>query len=129
MPMRTLLVVAMLLQSLALVGAAQPAAALVTSGGCSSAATCCCTGESGPDRCAPAGRAVVCMCNPSASDDGPKAPLPRDGTQRAPFLALSLTSIAVRLPEPPRYSLLPARASSPATAHNETQALLCVWRT
>ena len=129
MPMRSLLVVAMLLQSLALVGAAQPAATPVVSGACSSAATCCCTGRSGPDRCAPAGRAVVCMCGPSAPDNGPKAPLPRDGTQRAPFLALLLSSIAVKLPEPPRCSVLPAGVTSPATSHNEIQALLCVWRT
>ena len=129
MPMRSLLVVAMLLQSLALVGAAQPAATPVASGACSSAATCCCTGASGPDRCAPAGRAAVCMCGPSAPDDGPKAPLPRDGTQRAPFLALLLSSVAVKLPEPPRCSVLPAGVMSPATSHNETQALLCVWRT
>ena len=129
MPMRSLLVVAILLQSLALLVPAQPAAALVTSGGCSSAATCCCTGRSGPDRCAPVGRAAVCMCNPSAPDDGPKAPMPRDGTQRASFLALLLTSIAVKLPEPPRCSVLPARAPSPAASRNEIQALLCVWRT
>ncbi len=129
MPMRSLLVVAMLLQSLALFGPAQPAAALVTNGACSSAATCCCTGESGPDRCAATEQAAACMCGPGAPDDGPKAPMPREGTQRAPFLALLLTSIAVKLPEPPRRSVLPAGAPSPATSHNETQALLCVWRT
>ncbi len=129
MPMRCLLVVAMLLQSLALVGAARPAATPVVSGACSSAATCCCTGASGPDRCAPAGRAVVCMCGPSAPNDGPKAPLPRDGTQRAPFLALWLSSIAVKLPEPTWYAASPARTPRPVCSHNEIQALLCVWRT
>ncbi len=129
MPMRSLLVVAMLLQSLALFGPARPAAAPVVSGGCSSAATCCCTGASGPDRCVPAGRPAACMCGPSAPADGPDAPMPRDGTQRAPFLALLLTSIAVKLPEPPRRSVLPAGAPSPGTSHNEIQALLCVWRT
>ncbi len=129
MPMRTLLVVAMLLQSLALVGPAQRAAAPVASGACSSAATCCCTGRSGPDHCAPAGRAAVCMCGPSAPDDGPEAPLPRDGTQRAPFLALLLTSIVVKLPEPTRSVVTQARTPSPGNSHNEIQALLCVWRT
>ncbi len=129
MPMRTLLVVAMLLQSLALVGPAQRAAAPVASGACSSAATCCCTGRSGPDRCAPDGRAAVCMCGPNAPDDGPKAPLPRDGTQRAPFLALVLASITVVLPEPSRSAVTQPRTPSPGTSHNEIQALLCVWRT
>ena len=129
MPMRTLLVVAMLLQSLALVGPAQRAAAPVASGACSSAATCCCTGRSGPDRCAPVERAALCMCGPSAPDDGPEAPLPREGTQWAPFLALSVSSIAVKLPEPTRYALTQAGTPSPSTSHNEIQALLCVWRT
>jgi hypothetical protein len=129
MPMHRLLVVAMLLQSLALVGPAQPAAAPVASGACSSAATCCCTGETGPDRCAPDGQAVVCMCGPGVPDDGSKAPLPRDGTQRAPFLALVLSNITVVLPEPSRAVLRQPGTPSPVTTHNEIQALLCVWRT
>ncbi|TDJ59266.1 MAG: hypothetical protein E2O40_00285 [Planctomycetota bacterium] len=127
--MHRLLVIAMLLQSLALVGPAQPAAAPIPSGGCSSAATCCCTGSSGPDRCAPQGQTVVCMCGPSVPDDGPKAPLPRDGTQRAPFLALVLSSIAVVLPEPSRSAVTQPGTPSPGTSHHEIQALLCVWRT
>ena len=127
--MRTLLVVAMLLQSLALFGPVLPADAPAVSGGCSSAATCCCTGATGPDRCEPTEQVVACMCGPSAPVDGPAAPMPRDGTQRVPFLALWLTGIAVQLPEPTRYAVRPARAPSPATARNEIQALLCVWRT
>ena len=69
------------------------------------------------------------MCGPSAPDDVPAAPMPRDGTQRAPVLALLLTGITVELPEPIRCSVLPAMAANPATSRNEIQALLCVWRT
>ena len=69
------------------------------------------------------------MCGPSAPDDGPVAPMPRDGTQRAPFLALWLPSIVVKMPEPSRYAVPPARAPSPGASHNEIQALLCVWQT
>ena len=69
------------------------------------------------------------MCGPSAPADGPVAPMPRDGTQRVPFLALWLTSIVVKMPEPSRYAVPPVGAPSPGTSRNEIQALLCVWRT
>ena len=128
MRMRTVLVIAMLLQSLALAGPAHPAAAPMARGGCSSSATCCCTGESGPDRCAPVGRAIVCMCG-DASESRPAAPAPRQGKDRTPLLALPVTLLGTKLPNPVRYSLQPKPGRDSGASHNEIQALLCVWRT
>ena len=128
MRMRTLLVIAMLLQSLALAGLAHPAAAAMASGGCSSLDTCCCTGKSGPDRCAPMGRTMVCMCGDASEPTAP-APAPREGKDRTTLLALTVTVVGTTLPNPVRYALRPMRDPDTGASHNEIQALLCVWRT
>ena len=99
--MRALLVIALLLQSLAAVGPARIVDAPATGGSCNCVTACCCVGESASGYGTCEVPADVCMCDadPSLPARGPAAPPPRDGKELTPFLALSLTRIAVTLPD------------------------------
>ncbi len=102
MSMRVLIVIALLLQSLATVGPRAVDASAIDET-CSCATVCCCGDGSASDQCARE-PVAVCMCAPVLPERVPEAPPPRDGKQFAPFLALSLTGIAVTLPDPSRHA-------------------------
>ena len=121
-----LLVIAMLLQSLAPVGATRVVAAPAVGGACGCATVCCCGAGSGPDA-----MADVCMCkaDPVLPQRTPEAPLPGNGKKVTPFLALSLSGVVAQLPDLARHAWRPAAEPAPTASHNKVQALLCVWRT
>ena len=117
MNMRVLLVITLLLlQSVASIGVTRTVEAPASGGSCACGTSCCCG-------------VCTCQAGPDLPQRRPDAPPPRDGKEVAPFLALDQTGLEVRLVDPARHALRPKAEPAPTRSHNETQALLCVWRT
>lgn len=130
MLVRVLLIPLLLIQQLALPLAASgaPAASCAVPSCCEIVETTTCCGEViAEQRCGRTGG--ECRCE-AAPEDTPPAPAPRaPGEQNdAGPIFLVRTARALDLLAPVRAS---ARRAAPAIhrSHNETRALLCIWRT
>ena len=73
------------------------------------------------------GHECFCGVEPRDSEPAPEAPRPTDRNEIAPVL-VTLIGVVIDLPTPVRSQIPPASPAIVRT-HNETQALLCIWRT
>jgi len=93
---------------------------------------CCCCGDTQSDFCSMAEmEETPCTCNeaPTEPNRAPKAPAPRDNTQVLLALMKTDPGIVVDVPEPVIPVLRGDSTLLRGATHNETQALLCIWRT
>lgn len=132
MPLRFLLILTLLVQQLALPVVLPSAAQIeecVETTCCQVVETTTCCGETVREmRCGKTG-GYECLCGLESgnSEPTPDAPRPPDRNEIAPILA-ALSGSVIDLPTPIRSQALPASPAIVRT-HNETQALLCIWRT
>ncbi|MCK4873857.1 MAG: hypothetical protein KAS72_14145 [Phycisphaerales bacterium] len=130
MPVRLLLILAILIQQLALpiaIGRAEPAECAATSC-CQLVETTSCCGETVlVHSCAKTGGACHCSDRPGDSEPAPKAPRPQRQHDLEPVFVAGPSSAVDSPTEAPAY----VRLTCPAIhrTHNETQALLCIWTT
>lgn len=131
MPLRLFLILALLVQQLALpaaVSAASQAGVCVDASCCQVVEMKSCCGETIREmRCGKTGGQCLCAVEPGNSEPVPNAPRPTDWNEIAPVLVGLRASVIDGL-EPARLHALPA-APAIVRTHNETQALLCIWRT
>jgi hypothetical protein len=132
MPLRLILILTLLVQQLALpvaMSSAAQAEECVESSCCQVVETKSCCGETVREmRCGKTG-GDECLCGlqPGDSEPAPQAPRPTDRNEVAPAL-FALVGSVIDLPTPVRAQAPPALPAIVRT-HNETQALLCIWRT
>jgi len=131
MAVRLLLILTLLVQPLTL------GVASIRAGGddtCVATACCevletttCCGRVVSQMRCGKTGRTCVCGMTPEDSTPAPETPRAPERTEMAPIFAAGVGIVLdVRAP-----ALVCPRRTPPACrrTHNETQALLCIWRT
>jgi hypothetical protein len=130
MTIRLILIVTILLQQLALPAVGSSAALGVK---CDEPSCCriidtttCCGEVVQEIRCGKTGGECLCHFQPDDSEPAPKAPRPTDRLETAPVF-VTLVGNGFDVPVARHVRTLPA---SPAItrSHNETQALLCIWR-
>lgn len=132
MPIRLILILTLLMQQLALpavVSAASQTEECVETSCCQVVETKTCCGETVQEmRCGKTGgRECLCGLQPGDSEPAPDAPRPTERNEIAPVLVALIASV-IDLPTPIR-SQIPPVAPAVSRTHNETQALLCIWRT
>jgi hypothetical protein len=132
MPLRCLLILTLLVQQLVLPVVLPSSAQIeecIGTSCCQILVTKTCCGETVREmRCGRTG-GNECLCGLESGDSEPvpDAPRPPDRTEIAPILAALIGSV-IEIPTPMRLPALPA-APAIVRTHNETQALLCIWRT
>lgn len=132
MPIRLILILTLLVQQLALpavVFGASQAEECVETSCCQVVETKTCCGETVREmRCGKTG-GYECLCGlePGDSEPAPEAPRPSERNDIVPVLVALIGSV-IDLPTPIRSQVPPATPAVVRT-HNETQALLCIWRT
>lgn len=132
MPLRVILILTLLVQQLALPAAFSSAAQIeecIATSCCQIVDTKTCCGEMVREmRCGKTG-GHECLCGLESGDSepAPEAPRPTDRNEVTPVLVAPIGSV-VDLPRLMRSQVLPA-APAVVRTHNETQALLCIWRT
>jgi hypothetical protein len=132
MPLRLVLILTLLVQQLALPAVGSSSGQVAA---CLEASCClvvetetCCGGVVREMRCGKTGGSV-CLCGlePGDPEPTPEAPRPSERQELAPIVAALLGS-AIDLPTTVA-SQAPPAALAIVRSHNETQALLCIWRT
>lgn len=132
MPLRLILILMLLVQQLALpavVSGAAQAEECVETSCCQVVESKTCCGETVREmRCGKTG-GIECLCGlqPGDSEPAPEAPRPAERNDIAPAL-VALVGSVIDLPRPVRAQAPPALPAI-VRSHNETQALLCIWRT
>jgi hypothetical protein len=132
MPIRLILILTLLVQQLALpsaVFAASQTEECVETSCCQVVETKTCCGETVREmRCGKTGgHECLCGLEPGDSEPAPEAPRPSERNDIVPVLVALIGSV-IDLPTPIR-SQVPPAAPAVVRTHNESQALLCIWRT
>lgn len=131
MPLRVLLILMLLVQQSVLPAAVSSVAQIeecVETSCCQVVETKTCCGETARETrcCKTGGHDCLCGLASGDSEPAPDAPPPPDRTEIAPIFAAPVGSV-IDLPRPIRSQGPPAPPAI-ARTHNETQALLCIWR-
>lgn len=132
MPIRLILILTLLVQQLALpvaMSSAAQAEECVETSCCQVVETKSCCGETIREmQCGKTGgHECLCGLQPGDPEPAPEAPRPSERNEITPVL-IALTGSVIELPKPARLQAPPATLALVRT-HNETQALLCIWRT
>ncbi len=130
MATRLLLILALLIQQLALpvVATAAPSEDCLATSCCEVISTITCCGEVINEmRCGKTGGECLCGVAPDNGEPAPPAPRPHERTELGPLFVNVLSDV---IDLPPVLPTLPsATLQVRLRNHNETHALLCIWRT
>lgn len=131
MRLRVILVLVLILQQLALPAAASSAAQAeecVATSCCQVVETTTCCGEAVREmRCGKTGGQCYCGVQSDDPDRAPEAPRPAERSELNPVFVASVGS-TFDLPKQVKPKA-PLASPQVSRSHNDTQAILCIWRT